>query len=166
MDVLPDTRFHPPPKDCRQCQICLHLSSCQASSTGRWHTLASSFFTWEKTRKNNSIIQGLFCVWFFSYMSHLLRQGTVVFFVLFLFYLGFTAHQNYFTHFESIAMWGEKGDPQAKTPDHTQAELGLSHMWPAWGSNPQRWDDERFRALKISSLNHSATGATILTVVR
>ena len=27
------------------------------------------------------------------------------------------------------------------------------------GSNPQRWDDKRFRALKISILNHLATGA-------
>ena len=42
------------------------------------------------------------------------------------------------------------GDPEWKTPDHLQAELGLSYMWPEQGSNPQRWDDERFRALKIS----------------
>ena len=27
------------------------------------------------------------------------------------------------------------------------------------GSNPQRWDDEQFRALKFSDLNHSTTGA-------
>ena len=41
-------------------------------------------------------------------------------------------------------------------------KLGLSHMWPelgSKGSNPQRWDDERFRVLKINNLNHSATGA-------
>ena len=30
--------------------------------------------------------------------------------------------------------------------------------WPELGSNPQRWDDEWFRVLKISILNHSATG--------
>ena len=30
-------------------------------------------------------------------------------------------------------------------------------MWPEQGSNPQRWDDERFRALKNTILNHSAT---------
>ena len=47
--------------------------------------------------------------------------------------------------------------PQEKTPDHPQAELGLTHMWPKLGSNPQQWDDQRFRALKISGLNHSAT---------
>ena len=49
------------------------------------------------------------------------------------------------------------GDPWEKKPDHMQAELGLSHMWPELGSNPQRWDDERFKALKISGLNHLAT---------
>ena len=31
--------------------------------------------------------------------------------------------------------------------------------WPEQSSNPQRWDDERFRVLKISGLNHLATGA-------
>ena len=28
-------------------------------------------------------------------------------------------------------------------------------MWPELGSNPQRRDGERFRALKINGLNHS-----------
>ena len=51
------------------------------------------------------------------------------------------------------------GDPQEKPLDHPQAELGLSLMWPELGSNPQRWDDKWFRALKISVLNHLATGA-------
>ena len=51
------------------------------------------------------------------------------------------------------------GDPREKPPDHPQAELGLSHMWPELNSNPQRWDDEQFRALKISGINHSATVA-------
>ena len=45
---------------------------------------------------------------------------------------------------ESIVRWGVTGDPREETPDHPQAELGLSHMWPELGSNPQRWDDERF----------------------
>ena len=31
--------------------------------------------------------------------------------------------------------------PKKKTPDHPQAELSLSHMWPELGSNPQRQDD-------------------------
>ena len=35
------------------------------------------------------------------------------------------------------------GDPREKTPDHPQAER----------------EDERLRALKISALNHSNTGA-------
>ena len=38
--------------------------------------------------------------------------------------------------------------------------------WPELGSNLQEWDDERFRTLKISVLNHSATVATkLLTLV-
>ena len=57
------------------------------------------------------------------------------------------------------------GDPREKPPDHPQAELGLSHMWPELGSNSQLWDDERFTALKIRGLNHSATGAAILFCV-
>ena len=42
----------------------------------------------------------------------------------------FTAHQDYFTHFEpSQSVGGAKtGDPQEKPRDHLQAELGLSHM--------------------------------------
>ena len=36
-----------------------------------------------------------------------------------------TARQDYFTHFEPRA---NTGDPQEKTRDHPQAELGLSHM--------------------------------------
>ena len=50
--------------------------------------------------------------------------------VIFLFYLGFTAHKDYFTHFEPSQSFGgaKTGDPREKTPDHTQAELGLSHI--------------------------------------
>ena len=55
---------------------------------------------------------------------------------------------------ESIA---KTGDPREKPPDHPQAELVLSHIWLELGSNPQRWDDERIRTLKISGINHSAT---------
>ena len=57
---------------------------------------------------------------------------------------------------EPIIRWEKTGDPREKPPDHPQAELGLS---PELGSNPQRWDDERFRSLKVSGLNHSAKGA-------
>ena len=44
----------------------------------------------------------------------------------------------YFTHFELSQLLGraKMGDPQEKPPDHPQAELGLSHMWPELGSNP------------------------------
>ena len=71
------------------------------------------------------------------------------------------ACQDYFTHFEpSQSLGGAKtGDPREKPPDHLQEQLGLSHMWPEHGSNQQWWDDERFRALNFSGLNHSATGA-------
>ena len=44
--------------------------------------------------------------------------------------LGFTACQDYFTHFEqnSIVRRGENwSSPREKPPDHPQAELGLSH---------------------------------------
>ena len=50
--------------------------------------------------------------------------------ILFFFYLGFTARQDHFTHFEpSQSVGGVKtGDPREKPPDHLQAELGLSHI--------------------------------------
>ena len=75
---------------------------------------------------------------------------------------GGKARQDYFTHFEpSQSLDAAKmGDPQNKPPGHPQAELGLFHLWPELGFNPQRWDDKRFRVLKmISGLNHSATEA-------
>ena len=50
------------------------------------------------------------------------------------------------------------GDPVKKHLT-TCKHNGLSHMWPKLGSNPQQWDDERFRVLKIGGLNHSAMGA-------
>ena len=56
-------------------------------------------------------------------------NNTIVDF-FFLFYLGFTARQDYFTHFApSQLVGGEKtGYHQEKTPDLSQAELGLSHV--------------------------------------
>ena len=84
---------------------------------------------------------------------------TVILFVFFWIDLGFTTHQDYFICFESVYGGAKTGDPWEKTPDHPQAELDLCHMWPELGSNPQWWDDRRFRVLKISDLNHSAAGA-------
>ena len=43
------------------------------------------------------------------------------------FYLGFTACPDYFTHFEPNQSQGGE-ILEKKTPDHPQAELGLSHM--------------------------------------
>ena len=80
---------------------------------------------------------------------------------------GFTARQYYFTHFEpSQSLGGAKtGDPREKPSDHPQAKLGLSHMWPKLGSNPQRWDDERLIALKISALTTRPWGPPSLISV-
>ena len=41
------------------------------------------------------------------------------------FYLGFTAHQDYFTHFEPSQSvdWANTGDPREKTPNHRQQNL-------------------------------------------
>ena len=52
-------------------------------------------------------------------------------------YLGFTARQDFHSFWaESIVRWVKMGDLREKTPDHPQAELVLSHMWPEQGSNP------------------------------
>ena len=90
-----------------------------------------------------------------EYAVLLAGSGWRIFF-FFHFYLGFRARQDYFQPSQS---WGgaKMGDPWEKTSDHPQAELGL---WPELGSNSQPWDDDWFRVLKISVLNHSATGAT------
>ena len=79
----------------------------------------------------------------------------------FLFDLGFMARQDYYIHFEpSWSLDGAKmGDPLEKPHDHLQVELGLSHMWPELGFGPQRWDDEWFKALKISVFNYLAMGS-------
>ena len=74
---------------------------------------------------------------------------------------GVMAHQDYFTNFEPCQLLAgmKTGDSPEKLPGHQQTELGLSHVWPQLSSNTQRWDDKRFRVLKIRSLNHWATGA-------
>ena len=90
----------------------------------------------------------------------------IFFFPFFFFYLDFTARQDYFTHFELKQFQvGQKREvPEKKQqPDHPQSELGVSHIWPELGSNPQLWDDKRFRVVKISGFNHSATGAALMS---
>ena len=72
-------------------------------------------------------------------------------FVFVFFNLGFTARQDYFTHFEQSKReilrkkhthtHTKKKKKKKKTPDHPQAELGLSYMCLEPSSNPQRWDD-------------------------
>ena len=70
---------------------------------------------------------------------------------------GFTAHQDYFIHFEPSQLWvrAKTGDPEKKHLTTRKQNLARL-MWPELGSNPQKWDDERFRA--ISVLNHLAMG--------
>ena len=67
-------------------------------------------------------------------------------FFFFLFHLGFTASQDYFTHFwaESVVRCGEIGGSPRKTTWPPQAELDFSHIRPELGSKPQRWDDKVF----------------------
>ena len=49
---------------------------------------------------------------------------------------GFTACQDYFTHFEPSQSSGGAKTGE-KLSDHPQAELSLSQMRPESGSNPQ-----------------------------
>ena len=107
-----------------------------------------------------SVIQFvLHCIYKLALFTHLNIQAKNFCFV---FYLGFRPVKiiPLILIEPNQSLGGVKmGDPCEKTPDHPQAELDLSHMWPELGSNPQPWDDERFRALKISHLNYSATVA-------
>ena len=78
----------------------------------------------------------------YMYMSKFSLLYNDRFFFIFYFYFGFTAHQNYFTHFEpSQSLGGAKtGGPREKLPDHLQAELGLSHeTWARLESTAMRW---------------------------
>ena len=63
------------------------------------------------------------------------------------------ARQDYFAHFEPSQWLGgaKTGDIREKTPNHLQAE-------PKLGSNPQWWDNERFRALKMGALTTRPQG--------
>ena len=59
---------------------------------------------------------------------------------LLLFYLRFTARQDCFTHFypsQSLLGGAKMIDPREKPADHSQADLGVSHMRPELGFNPQ-----------------------------
>ena len=70
--------------------------------------------------------------------SQVLRKGTLAFGVVWLvsfqthncFYLGFMASQDYFNHSEPIESLcrAKTGDSREKSPDHSEAELGLSHV--------------------------------------
>ena len=56
---------------------------------------------------------------------------------------------------ESIIRWGENG---RSLRNHKQ-NLACLTCNQVWDSNPQQQDDKWFKVLKISVLNHSATGA-------
>ena len=54
-------------------------------------------------------------------------------------------------------MGQNQGIPEKKkTPDLSQADPGLSHVWPKLGFNPQQWADQWFWVLKISILNQQS----------
>ena len=78
---------------------------------------------------------------------------------LFFFYYGFTVRQDYFTHFELNQLLGEAktGDPQLKNTCPASRTQQVSHMIRA-RLKPTDLETHRFRALKISVVNHSATG--------
>ena len=127
--------------------IFAHLSSWEFSVFSEPHT-------WGELNKRSQLILNLYTITLYCMELKLrslpLQDIVGISFNHISFYLG----QDHFTHFEpSQSVGGTKtGDPREKPPDHP-------HIWPELGSNPQRWDDQRFRALKISGLNHSATGA-------
>ena len=73
----------------------------------------------------------------------------LIFFLLF----GFYGPSRFFHSF-----WAEVGWKQ-EIPEKKHLTTHKQNIWPDLGSNPQRWDDEWFRALKICDLNHLATGA-------
>ena len=67
--------------------------------------------------------------------------------------LGF--RQNYFTHLSQVSRKvGRKWEIPEKNHLTTCKQSSSCLSWPALGSNPQKWDDNRFRVL-----NHSAMGA-------
>ena len=89
------------------------------------------------------------------------RSGTGVKWFCFIVLFGFYGTSRLFHSFLNRVSRkvGRKRRDLRDTPlDHLPADLGLSHMWPDLGLNPQRLDDERLRVLNISVLNHSATG--------
>ena len=75
--------------------------------------------------------------------------------VWFYFDLGFTASQDYFTILSRV---NRKVGLKREIPEKKHLTTRKQNMWPNRGSNTLRWGDERFRSLKISGLNHSATG--------
>ena len=62
---------------------------------------------------------------------------------------------------KSIVKWGEKWKIPEKKHLTTRKQNLACLAWPELGSNPQQWDEERFRALMSSAFNHSSTGASL-----
>ena len=57
---------------------------------------------------------------------------------------------------------GQKQEiPEKKTLTTRKQNLACL-TWTELGLNPQRWDDEQFKMLTISGLNHSATEAATM----
>ena len=93
--------------------------------------------------------------WLCSYFQELQVFGSQN---IFLFWFGFYGPSRLFHSFwtESIGRGDENGRSSRKTTWPPASRTWLVSL----DSKPQQWDDERFRALKMSILNHSAMGAT------
>ena len=103
---------------------------------------------------------------YFLYPNSKTEQASLIFF--FFFWFGFYSPSRLFHSFwaKLISRWGENGrSPRKTTWPPTSTTSLVSYVTPKLGSNPQRWDDERFRALKIRGLNNSDTGAAMLVWV-
>ena len=60
--------------------------------------------------------------------------------IMWIFYAVLCPFQDYFSSYETGQSEGgrKRKDPEKTHLAHPQAELGLSHMWPEWGSNPHQ----------------------------
>ena len=69
---------------------------------------------------------------------------------------GVMARQDYFTPFDPSKVERKREIPKKKHLTTRKQNLACLTCDPS----SQWWDDEQFKAFKISVLNHSATGAT------
>ena len=78
------------------------------------------------------------------------------FLFFFSFHLGFTVPQDYFTHFELSTLnreIREETNPRGNKHLTTRKQNLACLTWPELDSNPQHWNNERFRALNYVSFS-------------